>query len=211
MCLGHNDISFKAFAASIEKAKKDRKKKREEEAKEVTSHAINQDDNESESEGEYDEMDQWSNVIQSYYMGPTKDELEEEIDRAMAEGMKVDTSSVFNYKTNTNSEVLQAVGVAWVSKEKNEEQSLSDEGSQGSFITHRMARRNGCKKMKISNLTVKTMAGEKKERTFIYSVRVFDFKKKEWRNIECAGVRIIGRTRIMTDGMKKTLKKILKP
>ena len=73
MCLGHNDTSFKAFAASLDKARKDKEKKKKEEAKEVTNLAVNQEHDESESDGEYDEMDQWSNVIQSHYVGPSKD------------------------------------------------------------------------------------------------------------------------------------------
>ena len=136
MCLGHNDVSFKALAASIEKAKKDKERKEKEEAKEVANYAVGQEGDESESDEEYDELEQWNNVIQNFYVGPSKYDLEEEIDQAMAAGMELDTTSIFTYKTSTNNEVLQAVGVTWVSTEGNGEQSLSDEGSQGSFITH---------------------------------------------------------------------------
>merc|ERR1711888_508981 len=82
MCLGHNNTSFRAFAASLDKARKDKereeKKKKKEEAREVTNLAVNQEQDESESDGEYDEMDQWAQVIHSHYIGPSKDELEEE-------------------------------------------------------------------------------------------------------------------------------------
>ena len=58
---------------------------------------------------------------------------------------------------------------------------------------------------------MKTLNGENEERTFIYNVRVYNCAKNKWLNIECAGVRAIGRTKIMTDKMKTTLKTILSP
>ena len=60
----------------------------------MTNLAVNQEQEENESDGEYDEVDQWAQVIHSHYIGPSKDELEEEIERAMAEGMELDKSSL---------------------------------------------------------------------------------------------------------------------
>ena len=49
MCLGHNDVSFKAFVAAMEKAKKDKEKKEKEDSKEVSNFAADQEENEDES------------------------------------------------------------------------------------------------------------------------------------------------------------------
>ena len=111
-------------------------------------------------------------------MGPSKEDIETETRQALEDGMKLDTNSCFTYKTTTENEVLQAVGISWVGEKKNEVQSLSDEGSQGSFISHKMARRNKCPRLRVTNLTVRTLTGEHIERTFIYKVKAYNFAKK---------------------------------
>ena len=43
------------------------------------------------------------------------------------------------------------------------------------FITHEMAKKNDCKKLRVMNLTVRTLSGEHVERTFIYLVLIWSF------------------------------------
>ena len=55
------------------------------------------------------------------------------------------------------------------------------------------------------------MAGETRERTFIYLVIQWHLLKKMFVEVEMAGVHEIGRTKIMTREMKMTLQNILSP
>ena len=125
--------------------------------------------------------------------------------------MQLESDNVFTYKTNTENEVLQSVGSSLVGEDNNEVQTLSDKGSQGSFITHKLAKRAKSERLRITNLTMKTSPGEHTEKTFVYAVKIWDFIKKDHRIIECVGIHAIGRTRIMSDRMKMVLKKILHP
>ena len=211
LCLGHNNVSFKALVNKMEKEKKE--KKQSEENRDVSSFMTMQEEEEQdEDEGEeFDTEEQFSTIVNNFYIGPSKEDIEKEIMEALEGGMECESSSSFTYKTSTGKEVLQSVGAALIGEGKVDSQSLSDEGSQGSFITHKMARRTNCRKLRVTNMNVNTLSGEHTERTFVYLVKVWNFIKENFSFMECVGIHSIGRTRLMSHKMRLTLKKILGP
>ena len=70
--------------------------------------------------------------------------------------MQLDSNNTFTYTTNTENEVLQSVGSSLVGEDNNEVQTLSDEGSQGSFITHKLAKKSKSERLRITKMTMRT-------------------------------------------------------
>ena len=127
----------------MEKEKNEKERKQAEEGKDVANYMTNQEEEELELDVDIDDKDQFASIVNSFYAGPTREDIDEEIKQALKEGMQLDSNNSFTYKTTTENEVLQSVGSApLVGDDKDEAQILSDEGSQGSFITHRMARKS---------------------------------------------------------------------
>ena len=68
------------------------------------------EEEEQESDVDIDDEAQFSSIINSFYTGPTKEDIDEEIQQALKGGMQLDSNNTFTSTTNTENEVLQSVG-----------------------------------------------------------------------------------------------------
>ena len=95
--------------------------------------------------------------------------------------MEVKVQDQENFKITSEDERLQAIGEVRVkvkSKEgekmkesgkSSEVLSLLDSGSESTFVTHQLARRNRLKKLRILKLKLNTLGGVKNTTTFMYA------------------------------------------
>ena len=60
-----------------------------------------QEEEELESDVDIDDEDQFTSIINSFYAGPTREDIDEEIKQALKEGMQLDSNNSFTYKTTT--------------------------------------------------------------------------------------------------------------
>ena len=88
---------------------------------------------------------------------------------------------------------------------------LSDTGSEASFVTHQLAKKNRFKKLRILNLKLNTLGGVSNDKTFMYAVPIYHHKKKEFVTIEAAGVTTIGRAKMITRELQGIVNTVLKP
>ena len=137
--------------------------------------------------------------------------LEQEIERCKADGMLEDDIELDSFETSGGKQSIRTIGTALVGEEKCKVNTMSDNGSTGSFVTHAQARRSRLKKKRITNLRIKTLTGFKSFKTFVYSLPVGNFKKKKLQEIEATGVSHIGRCKPLSTKHRSILDKILKP
>ena len=76
----------------MEKEKKEKEKKEMEDGKDVANYMMTQEEEEQESDEDIDNEDQFNNIINSFYAGPTNEEIDEEIQRALDDRMQLDTN-----------------------------------------------------------------------------------------------------------------------
>ena len=106
---------------------------------------------------------------------------------------------------------IRSIGLALMGEDKRKVNLLSDIGSTGCFLTHALAKRAGLKKKRITNLTIKSITGYKTFKTFVYELRIWNYKTGKFQNIEATGVARIGRCKPFTATQRIILDKILKP
>ena len=82
----------------MEKEKKEKERKLAEENKQVTSFMTDPKEEEQESDVDIDDDEQFCSIINSFYTGPTKKEIDEEIQQALEGGMQLDSDNVFTLK-----------------------------------------------------------------------------------------------------------------
>ena len=70
----------------------EKEKKEKEDGKEVSNFMAAQEEEEQESDGEIDAEDQFSNIVNNFYVGPTKEDIDEETQKALEEGLQLDTN-----------------------------------------------------------------------------------------------------------------------
>ena len=149
--------------------------------------------------------------------------LQQELQFCEENGMVVEVMDHGNFKVTAGDERLQAIGDVTVrveskegeeSKEGNESTDvlgLSDTGSEASFVTHQLAKKNRFKKLRILNLKINTLGGVTNDKTFMYAVPIYHHQKKDFVTIEAAGVTTIGRAKMMTRGLQGIVNTVLKP
>ena len=96
-------------------------------------------------------------------------------------------------------------------EEQEEVNTMSDNGSTGTFITHSQAGKSRLKKKRITNLRIKTLTGFKSFKTFIYVLPLWNFKKRKIQKIEASGVTHIGRCKRLSAKNRRVLDKVLQP
>ena len=151
--------------------------------------------------------------------------LEQELIFEEEHGLPVESKDLKNFKVTAEEERLQAIGdIAVKTRCKNnkdgeedlctkgehkEALGLSDSGSEMSFVTHSLAKKNNLRKLRILNVRIKTLGGFKNDKTFIYEFQVWNYKKKKYTIVEAAGINHIGRSRMMTRTMQKIVNDVL--
>ena len=105
--------------------------------------------------------------------------IEQEIEKCKSEGMLEDDVELNSFKSSGGRQNIRTIGSALVGEEQEEVNTMSDNGSTGTFITHSQARKSRLKKKRISNLRIKTLTGFKSFKTFIYILPLWNFKKRK--------------------------------
>ena len=111
--------------------------------------------------------------------------IQQELQFCEENGMMVEEQDHENFKIMATDERLQAIGDVKVrvenkegeEKKEDDESSevlgLSDTGSESSFVTHQLARKNKFKKIRILKLKLNTLGGIMNSKTFLYAVPIY--------------------------------------
>ena len=137
--------------------------------------------------------------------------IEQEIEKCKSEGMMEDDVELNSFETSGGRQNLRTIGTALVGEGKEEVNTMSDNGSTGTFITHSQAHKSRLKKKRITNLRIKTLTGFKSFKTFIYILPVWNFKRRKIQRIEATGVTHIGRCKPLSAKNRRVLDKVLQP
>ena len=159
MCCAFNDAEFSEIIKIIENKLKSRVN-----GAEKSSNVFTTGDDESVSDEDLEDEDDLINALNCHKMSRYMS-LQQELKFCEENGMEVEVQDQENFKITSEDERLQAIGEVRVKVESKEGEkmkesekssevlSLSDSGSESSFVTHQLARRNRFKKLRILNLS----------------------------------------------------------
>ena len=93
--------------------------------------------------------------------------------------MQEDDVELNSFESSGERQNIRTIGSALVGEEQEEVNTMSDNGSTGTLITHSQARKSRLKKKRITNLKIKTLTGFKKLQDLHICVAFVEFQEKE--------------------------------
>ena len=203
LCENFNNEEFNSV-----KIKSDQQREaKEKERSEVEAYSI--DANEGEELDDQSEDDYEEDCYQHCLFFESS--LEDEIARGKEDGLPEDDLEVENFEVFEGNKGIRSIGQVLVGDNKRKVNLLSDFGSTGCFISHTLAKKAGLRKKRITNLKIESITGYKVFKTFVYELKIWNYKLKRFQTIEATGIQRIGRCRPFTSSQRIILNKVLKP